>query len=662
MHIKSLTLVNIGPFQGKQVIPLSKGAYAVTAKDVDNPRRSNWLGKTTFLEAIPFAIYGAKFHRQTKVSDIITTGKDDAGVIVEFSDRSTIKRLINSKGTTLEFSDGTGTYTSKVAQERIIKHIGLSQVDFFASCFVQQKELSRLVRCEPSERFKIVSNWLDLAYLERCFAIAKEKLVDAQEALRLAEQLKGERLSKLLVGGQQWDLEFDSQPHTAKTLQAMVEALIKKKDEATAKVTTLQARIKTNAFQLDRIRKTDSLKEKAERYKDLCKQKATLKSQLIEQPQQLSIQFLQEVASDIAGQAYDKRKEIAAITPLAKGEFNGCCPLTKGECPSQTYVKAERLNYGKRLEVMTGELVSIREAEQNAREILATAELNNSKSFAVREQIKQIDEMLAPMRSAFDEYRTLTASGVNLPGFQEVLAKHSEDSAELRAQEVNATRLERYINECKTAVTNVTAYEQKIHHKRQKVAAHQQAVLVFGKNGAQRILAERGLSFIETKANDFLIDANIALSIRVAWGKETNALSFECPSCGHEYGESQRVKECPKCSEDRPPKMTEKLSFDISDTSGAAEDIAGLSFQIAASQYLNQQRNTTFSTLCLDEPFGHLDAHNRDALATYLTAMLISSGFDQAFIVAHDSGIMNMLPNRIEIESKDGASIVKTVG
>jgi DNA repair exonuclease SbcCD ATPase subunit len=115
---------------------------------------------------------------------------------------------------------------------------------------------------------------------------------------------------------------------------------------------------------------------------------------------------------------------------------------------------------------------------------------------------------------------------------------------------------------------------------------------------------------------------------------------------------------CGKCGAAREHKSDGKLHLALSDRSGAAEDLGGLAFQLAAARWLRSRRGSPWSVVVLDEPFGALDEHNRRALATSLTG-LIGDGFEQAFVVAHDRRTLDAMPNRILVRAHAKHSTVE---
>ncbi len=184
-----------------------------------------------------------------------------------------------------------------------------------------------------------------------------------------------------------------------------------------------------------------------------------------------------------------------------------------------------------------------------------------------------------------------------------------------------------------------------------------EAVAILGRNGAQREIAEESLAEVEAGANALLVDAGIDLNLDVQWSREGKKLATACEQCGAPFPSSIRVKMCKTCGAPRGPKMIDNLEIRLSDRSGASEDIAGLAFQLSAATWLRARRETDWSTVFVDEPFGALDAANSKALSTHIQTLLRGRySFRQAFLVAHDDAIMEALPARVQITGKSGGS------
>src|SRR5262245_7094316 len=126
LYPKTLKLTNIGPYAGNHDIDLVDDIYAIVAKHVDNPERSNWQGKSTLLWCIPFALFAVKPAKND--NEWITHGEAWAEVTLERSDGAVIRRTKpRDKTAQLSFKLGGVELLQGAAQDAIAKHIGLSK-------------------------------------------------------------------------------------------------------------------------------------------------------------------------------------------------------------------------------------------------------------------------------------------------------------------------------------------------------------------------------------------------------------------------------------------------------------------------------------------------------------------------------------------------------
>lgn len=184
------------------------------------------------------------------------------------------------------------------------------------------------------------------------------------------------------------------------------------------------------------------------------------------------------------------------------------------------------------------------------------------------------------------------------------------------------------------------------------------ALTILGKQGAQRKIAEEVLGHIENEANAMLADAAIPLTVHVQWSREGQGLARACEACGASFPASAKIKACTRCNAPRGPQMQNKLDFVLSDQSGAAEDLAGIAVQLAASAWLREDRKSDWEPIVIDEAFGQLDAANRRSLAQHLGQLI---GGKQALIIAHHAQVLDALPGRIVISRGKDASTVRVV-
>jgi hypothetical protein len=179
-------------------------------------------------------------------------------------------------------------------------------------------------------------------------------------------------------------------------------------------------------------------------------------------------------------------------------------------------------------------------------------------------------------------------------------------------------------------------------------------------------IAKESVAVLEQQANMLLQDSG--LSLEFAWERATKMLAPICVACGHLYA-GQRDKQCSSCGAERGPKMSDELEILIEDGSGEIEDVkmksggakilVASSLRLAASSMLREQRGAAVGWACIDEPFGPLDAENREALARTFSGMLGSVGLEQAFVVSHDQVLLDALPSRIIVERSGGVSTLR---
>ena len=191
MHITGVQLTNWLRYTGDHEIALDPTVYGIVARYAADARRSNWAGKTAFIEAIRFALYGV--HRFAKEDDWITRGIAFGQVKLTLNDGTTVTRgRRRGASTRLEVvgPDG-GIATQDAAQKVIDTATGLTAEDFGTSCWIGQKQLARLILARSAERFELVSAWLGLEKLQKAEEAAKARYATARdEATTVATRQK----------------------------------------------------------------------------------------------------------------------------------------------------------------------------------------------------------------------------------------------------------------------------------------------------------------------------------------------------------------------------------------------------------------------------------------------------------------------------------------
>jgi DNA repair exonuclease SbcCD ATPase subunit len=652
-----LTIENLYCFRGKHTIQLGCFVYAVLAEAEDNPHRSNWLGKSTFLMAFALVMFG--WHTKRTDDEIVTHGEDYARVSMKLNDGTVITRTKTlGKSMLVEFkAKGKKAITQARAQERIEQLIGFSKDDFFATYFYEQKKIGALVTAKAAERSAMVEGWLaeELEPVQRLHGAAVRVQKAATDALTALENEHEELLNDWI------QLVTDRVTNGAGQEPSAVDVIAHLKAQVASHVMA-----KTNAKEaLDQARKeqTDAEHElatwnekveKAADYDDIVERGLAAKAELDALPADAAEKRKEaEVACGRAITDADEAKERLRVLLSADYTFDGKCPIACQECPSAQWVRAQATGKEALAEAQeqAERLEKIRKAKHSAaREAITTA----TKRAALEAELVQLRaraEQLVDIAAEVEE-----REGVVID--EEALAATvAQKEQELEGATLRLSQLEEDLSWAEKAVRRMAELGVELAEAKERATVAGEAVAITGRNGAQQAIQEVVMAKVERRANALLGDAGIPLQVKVSWATETKGLAKVCDKCGTAFPTSQRVKQCTACGAARGPNMQRKLSIEPSNRSGAADDLAGIAIGIATSQWLRVQRGSRWASVFIDEPFGSLDRHNRAALGSHVAAML-RSAFASAFVVAHEQAIQSAMPATVRIVAgQDGSRI-----
>lgn len=648
MYVAKIELRNWLRYVGKHEVALGPGVYAVTAEFDGDERRSNWAGKTAFLEAIRFALFGV--HRKDREDDWITEGESDGGVTLTLSSGEVIERSRKRGQPTrvrvvLDDREAIG----ETAAAALGARLGMTRDDFDSTCWVGQKQLSKFVLARPAERMELVSDWLGLAPLQRCEENAREAQLALAKRVGGAE---GRRANAMRVFADARVAMGVEQSASVDTLCAALcaeiagyETRVYRAREALAKAHDLRAAVRERAAVLAARQEFVALRDdlvELKRVHDSLEGEAELVGERRAEFEGLHARMME------AG------KDAKQKGALARGEFDGKCPVGGVTCPIAKDLNASRKANAKAHESAIDVYDSACKAANAARVEMEAAEEAARKRGDIA--IKR-ENMLARMKRA-KEQGSAEVVGLNADEAQEeVAACESEHAAEVAGEALARARLATL----KSASVELNEVDSQLASFKRDSRAIQAVRRLFGRQGAQRVVAQRALSDITDGANALLVDVGIPLRVQMAWVREAaSGLATTCENCGATFPASQRVKTCEGCGAARGAKQLERLDVELSDRSGAAEDLAGAALQLSASAWLRAERDIAWGVACIDEPFGALDESNRKAFAAHLLTMLGGRyGFEQAFIVAHSADVLDAIPNRVRVIATEYGSTVK---
>jgi hypothetical protein len=647
-------------YKGEHRVDLTPAIHAVVGRWEGNGRRSNWSGKTGLLEVIPFAFYGC--HRKKLEDEWITEGERVGWVRVVLNvdgDDVAIERRRTKGGSTkLTVSDGTvlgqdgkpRRLAGQEAQDFIVSLLGLTEKDFFATCFVRQKKMSRFVTEEASKRMDLVVEWLQMQPLEQAHANTVQRLsaaVQAQTRLEVEHATSmtawkdvalrhgsmgqsSEEVDSFLLHADA-DLEqaiADMEGEIALKERGREDVVKRQRDAEDAKefvrVATVGKEIRRKVEAADVKGATDELRR--------CRQ----------------------ALDAAAGDVREAKLRCTKLQTVAAGEFDGKCPIGSVECPARQQINGMRRENARAYE----------EAKRAYDELTDSYEGIAMKRDAAEQRVQAIERdktELAGLERQALRLRPAMARHANAP-----TSEVGEDDQDLVTDRDNLVRAKVQLEQVRRdmaflreAAGKRDGLKVRLDESRDQVDLLREASHVLGRTGAQREMARRMIAEVEQGANDALRECGVDLQVQVRWSHDGSGLAKSCEECGATFPSSAKVKVCERCGAERGQNVVNRLDVVLSDQSGAAEDLAGVAIQLAAMRWLREERQSALSLAIMDEPFGSLDEQHRESLATHLATMLGRSyGVAQALITAHHGGIMDALPARIEVVAgPDGSKI-----
>jgi DNA repair exonuclease SbcCD ATPase subunit len=674
MYIARLTLNNWLRYRGEQTIELQPKVYGVTARHVDNPDKSNMVGKTSLLEAIEFALFGE--HRFPREDGFITHGEASGFVELEMDTGLVIRReRKRGSATQLTVTDG-GLLRQVEAQARIIQRLGLDKDDFRNTAYFQQRQIARFILAKPEDRMAIIASWFRLEPLQNAEKNVKAKVRETLDTLKGQQTsiaAKRAYITANLAGVGCSDDECIALQLTGEEEKVRkLDDLIVKRSAGLEEI--VEARALWQMYE-ERKRELAIIKENGIRTKAaLDEVNATRAENPRPSDEELSIakEAVRSARAEhltIATTFAEATKEAAAKKKLSQGCFSGTCPVNGDECPITDKINAPRKRNLELLDEAKAALDAISSAHNasqsdvtRAERVVDQLEVRINEDTQRSNRIDTLEARVTELRAQYVAAAPKTVQDTAGPPDDSILRADIESLRKaLLDANMSIQNLERAKRGIREARVELVTLEQDTEATAKTASVYQEAVQILGRNGAQKRVAEGALADIENGANELLKTCGIDLSLSFQWAREGNGLATDCDSCGAPFPASQKVKRC-ACGAERGPKMVNKLDIILSDRSGGSEDLAGISAQLAASAWLRNDRGTSFSVALLDEPTGALDEANRRALSVHLANMLKGQyGFEQAFIVSHHKSTTDAMPGRIEIVADSNGSKVRVV-
>jgi len=661
LYLTGIRLTNFLCYRGEHEVVLGRGIFALLAERDGDPRRSNAQGKSAFLWAIRFALTGD--HPRRTEDEWLTDGEAEGSVDLELSDGTCVFRWRHRGSSTkvkvvlpkIDPASDDGRQLElhgDQAQAEIDKLVGFSPHEQKSTWWCKQDEVAAFINGESSDVTADIIRWCGVEPVRKACA-------------RVADQLR----TLNAEDEQQATLHADARTELIRAcglaeVQAVDEDLTIEREKSARQILTdaeytikiLEQTAAGNATVKERQRERSRLEERAKKYDEYA-------AALRDAEQRLAELKVDEVlAAQLDGDLARVRAEgnkaedvVEQKRQLARGEFDGVCPVGGIECPA----KAQLNNDATCARLLLAEAERTRDSV--AKNIATTAVAARD----AREAVEERNEIQSDIEYARQRMGDFKAERDAFLVFGDVDASSVSQEAEAKLEELRTQ-----VADLRRRLHGIDAMRVRMGHTRAarealapRITAHREALQVLGPSGAQRRLVEGFLAKVGNAANEDLAGAGVDLQVRFQWQRELPALADACVQCGEPFPSSRKVRSCPSCAAPRGQKIEQKFRCEVTPKSGGMDALAGIGVRFSGGAWLKARRGSAWSVACLDEPLAAVDAHNRALIGRHLVSMLGSHyGIEQAFVSAHDQGLLDSLPRRILVRGSDKGSSLEVIG
>ncbi len=688
MFIKSITLNNFGPFKGPNTANFNPDSSVVFIKGIytDNDVQSNRAGKSTFVEAILYLLFGKA---RDKEINLIHNGEKEmsvSGTIIIDNEEINITRGRNIENKPLLTIEGIKCTKKTDKQKELEALIGLSYDDFVNTYFCPQNQMHGFMKSTPAEKKKQLQSWFNMDK----WTVWHEK-AKSRHAILKAE------LEKLQITKANHQVNLNSKVIVSDEpiINAIIDLKKKELEDCNAKQLKLTLELNNTVNPEELTQTVNSLYAEINQYKNnissaevklrglqSAKELATSKRAQLDQlqanvpsidgirnalsSQQIQLTILCSQLGNLTSKFNETKTKHASVSC-----FDGVCPVDKNQCDKGTRVpdyaqklhaelvqiaeQAQSINSNKTaleadVQRLQGEL-SIANYTQNAINELSKTPAPESYDDMMKqllENINMFSEKQATVSKAFDEFSAklkmydqnhrmslknqIDVCTQQIKTINNVVSAEYNNLGAVRQIKADRAKLEALIAETDVAITNW----------KKDMYRWGYIVSLLGKDGIPSLLIENKLSEIEEFTNILLESVSNGFKVEFQTTREVSTKETHCSVCGALFGTENKCTSCSygfkknKVKDEIDLKIfngSYERSFELD--SGGGQVLISLALRLSLSNLLSKRKKKC-ELLILDEVFGALDPVNRNIVANMIFNILKNlMGFRQIFIISH---------------------------
>lgn len=638
VRLESVEVRGWMPFAGTVELTLPAGPIAVVGSHDGDPRRSNRAGKTALLEAITWCLYGT--HRKRLDDQVINRSVNACEVIVRMTGGVEVKRMrVRGSSMKLMVTTPTGELHADAAQQALVALIGLGSEDYRATSCFRQGEVELIIEKTATERLALVSEWLQQSRWIDAKKVQANKASAAEAALAQTRGSLEAAASYLLSEEQRAAIHSEL---------GVIQQTREELDREMVEVSAQMLESMTAKHQLSLLAEQIQLRESLGAVRKQLQGRA-------------EAELRKDNASSVEAEAHSRfaaaKEALEGVSTMRSAGFDGRCPVTCGNCPV-----ADEVTVAVRAStvLLTGRTQE--EAACRSNWHAAASELESAKR-VVGEYMRQAARYQQIVQRGKEIATQLTMTeeqALAAPMVQPLQLKLEDLRRQFNELSQRSGTLKNQLESASTAEKRHAAFAKEVERAERSCRVSRLALRAISSVPAK--IAAQQLTELESEANVLL--GGTGVSLRFSWARELGDKAPLCEDCGYVYS-GKRGDECPTCHAPRGKKRSQELELLCDDGSGAEEDarynsggtraVVGAAIRLAASAMLRRLRSSQAAWAIVDEPFGSLDAENREQLARTFAGMLGHVGLEQALVVSHDPALLAALPHRIVVD-KDGSS------